>query len=222
MATVLQFQQNQREVEYEGIKEKLREIAGRRREDGKRIIQLLWDIYSHKYWEIEEGYEGNEEESGWLKYCDEVIAPYFEGDDYFNDFPRIMESVLKFVHEKAHTEQPITHPVTQKVITVEELIQRPGMIGKLITASQKAGYCGEEDKIELVKSMVTGTREDVRAVGERAQKKLTPITINYTIQINADGTVDYVFRQLDTNASKLFNRVIENSLGKTALELHLI
>ena len=79
MATVLQFQQNQREVEYASIKESLREIAGRRREDGKKIIQLLWDIYVHKYHEIEEGYEGTEDESGWLKYCDEVIAPYFEG-----------------------------------------------------------------------------------------------------------------------------------------------
>lgn len=220
MAALPQTYTLTREDEYYELKKELHGIGERRRNDGKRIIEILWEIYSKQFYVTEEGFEGP---MAWRQYCDDVIAPYFDNDPYFNDFPAIMDSVLDFVRRREVSAEPVLHPVTHQPITAEQLISRPGMVGKLITASQKAGFCKEdEQKVSLIQTVVTGTREDVARRGERIQREITPITIDYTIQVNADGTVTYIFRNLSNDASKLFNRVLEHSLGKAALELKLI
>lgn len=217
MVATYQFHTLAREQQYEDLKGKLREIALRRKNDGKSILKYLWDIYAGKYWEIEEGFEGP---GGWKQYVDEVVAVPFEGDEYFDDFPPMCSTVLHYVHERAST-NPLYTPQGE-LITAELLIDLPKWTLKLKTMTQK-WYAAktDEDREKLVMSGFLGTNEHVRTTGEAMQKQITPLILHYVIQVNGDGTQSFVFSNLSSEAAIMLQRQLERSFGSNALEIHL-
>lgn len=188
---------------------------------GHAILAGLWSVFFNGTYKLVDECEDMRE---WV---DSFIAPALYGDDddkrYLFELANITETILADIFRRQRTRDP--YMVGEQGITVEYLIENTEAMGLLTKLREMKQFFAsgpenngetvatDDEKEEILASIVEGKRSDVRELRAKLKGKHTP-TIFLPIPLirhNPDGTKSLLYPTLTEEQVTLHDKLVSKS-----------
>jgi hypothetical protein len=175
---------------------------------GDAVVRALWHVYREGLVMFlgKDGAEYNPDEfTAWVHDTFSDCA----SPDYLTQLAYVVERVLQKVYERQMAGDPFVLPTTTETITVDSILNQPGVLGKVRRISSVFMTADEDQQATLLDAAVNGTRRQVEQVRDDIQGKRIQLKLPYREIPKLNGKYDLILSDLDHDQVRLFESLLQ-------------
>ncbi len=170
---------------------------------GQAALAAMWHVYRNGLVQFLGEYNPDE----FRQWAIETLS-LREDEKYIAQLVYVVERIFQKVHAQYVKGEPFVAPSTGEVITVDLLIERYGLVSKLIAISGSFEKARKADQNKLLDAVANKSRTDVEGVVDEVDGSRITIKLPYREIMNDDGTFDIHLRSLNYDQVSLFQTLI--------------